>query len=129
MSEKSGDKALQEFLSEAQEIVESFNRALLKLDEDRAAARFDPEVLNDAFRAVHSLKGVSGLFGVNRITQLAHSLESLLDALRLSKVELSPAVLDVLFQAVEEFHRLVSEAAQAAAAAGGAALAESGAPT
>ena len=72
MTDKPGDKALQEFLSEAQEIVESFNRALLKLDEDRAASRFDPEVLNDAFRAVHSLKGVSGLFGVNRITQLAH---------------------------------------------------------
>ena len=67
MSERSDgptEKALQEFLSEAQEIVEQFNRDLLALDEQRAAGAFDPEVINDAFRAVHSLKGLSGLFGV-----------------------------------------------------------------
>ena len=59
-----GDNALQEFLSEAHEIIEAFNRDLLALDEGRAAGRFDPEMINDAFRAVHSLKGLSGLFGV-----------------------------------------------------------------
>jgi len=52
------EKALQEFLSEAQEIVETFNRDLLQLDEGRAAGRYEPEVINDAFRAVHSLKGL-----------------------------------------------------------------------
>ena len=62
MSESPTDKALQEFLSEAQEIVEAFNRDLLMLDEQRAQGSFDPEVINDAFRAVHSLKGLSGLW-------------------------------------------------------------------
>jgi two-component system chemotaxis sensor kinase CheA len=110
MSERPSDKALREFLSEAQETVDAFNRSLLKLDEDRAAARHDPEPLNDAFRAVHSLKGLSGLFGLTRMTHLSHNLENLLDALRLNKVELTPEVLDLLFEAVEEFHRLVAEA-------------------
>src|SRR5439155_4803182 len=119
----SGEKALQEFLSEAQEIVESFNRSLLRLDQDRASGRYDPEALNDAFRAVHSLKGLSGLFGLQRMTSLAHTLESLLDALRLSKVELTPEVLDLLFETVEEFHRLVAEAGQAGQAG------QAGAPT
>ena len=108
--DRGAEKALQEFLSEAQEIVEAFNRSLLKLDEERSSGRYDPEALNDAFRSVHSLKGLSGLFGLNRLTQLAHNLESLLDALRLGKVALSPEVLDLLFEAVEEFHRLVGEA-------------------
>ena len=105
-----GDKALQEFLSEAQEIVEAFNRSLLRLDEQRAAGRVEPEVINDAFRAVHSLKGVSGLFGLNRMTQLAHTLETLLDGLRLGKLPLTPALLDLLFESVEVFHRLVADA-------------------
>src|SRR5438128_92225 len=96
--DKGGEKALQEFLSEAQEIVEAFSRSLLKLDEDRASGRFDPEALNDGFRAVHSLKGLSGLFGVARLTSLSHTLETLLDALRLSKVALTPQVLDLLFE-------------------------------
>jgi two-component system chemotaxis sensor kinase CheA len=105
------EKALQEFLSEAQEIVEAFNRDLLQLDEQRAAGNFDPEVINDAFRAVHSLKGLSGLFGVTRMTNLSHNLENLLDSLRLGRVELQPQTLDLLFEAVSLFNKIVSETA------------------
>jgi two-component system chemotaxis sensor kinase CheA len=111
MSESPTDKALQEFLSEAQEIVEAFNRDLLMLDEQRAQGQFDPEVINDAFRAVHSLKGLSGLFGVTRMTNLSHNLENLLDSLRLGRVELQPATLDLLFEAVGLFHKIVGETA------------------
>jgi two-component system chemotaxis sensor kinase CheA len=105
------EKALQEFLSEAQEIIETFNRDLLSLDEGRGAGRFDPEVVNDAFRAVHSLKGLSGLFGVTRMTNLSHNLENLLDSLRLGRVELTPETLDLLFEAVALFNRIVGETA------------------
>jgi two-component system chemotaxis sensor kinase CheA len=105
------EKALQEFLSEAQEIIEAFNRDLLQLDEGRAAGRFDPEVINNAFRAVHSLKGLSGLFGVTRMTNLSHNLENLLDSLRLGRVELAPDTLDLLFEAVALFNRIVGETA------------------
>jgi len=111
MSEGPTEKALQEFLSEAQEIVETFNRDLLALDEGRAAGRFDPDVLNDAFRAVHSLKGLSGLFGVARMTSLSHNLENLLDSLRLGRVELDAPTLDLLFESVALFNRIVAETA------------------
>ena len=50
---------------------------------------------------MHSLKGLSGLFGVTRMTNLSHNLENLLDSLRLGRVELQPATLDLLFEAVE----------------------------
>jgi len=109
------EKALQEFLSEAQEIVDAFNRNLLRLDEAlRARAPYDPDTLNDAFRAVHSLKGLSGLFGVARLTHLAHNLENLLDSLRLGRVALEPATLDLLFEAVGLFQRVIGESAGAA---------------
>jgi two-component system, chemotaxis family, sensor kinase CheA len=114
VSEGPTDKALQEFLSEAQEIVEQFNRDLLLLDEQRAAGSFDPEVINDAFRAVHSLKGLSGLFGVTRMSNLSHNLENLLDSLRLGRVDLQPATLDLLFEAVSLFNRIVGETASGA---------------
>src|SRR5262245_15989911 len=107
MPEGPSDKALQEFLSEAQEIIETFSRDLLTLDEGRAQGRFDPEVVNDAFRAVHSLKGLSGLFGVQRMTSLSHNLENLLDSLRLGRIELTPRILDLLFEAVGLFNRIV----------------------
>jgi len=109
------DKALQEFLSEAQEILDALNRNLLILDEGRREGGFDPEVLNEAFRAVHSLKGLSGLFGVNRMTSLSHNLENLLDSLRLGRVELTPEALDLLFEAVAVFHRIISHHADGTA--------------
>jgi two-component system chemotaxis sensor kinase CheA len=109
------EKALQEFLSEAQEIVDAFNRNLLRLDEAlRAHAPYDPDTLNDAFRAVHSLKGLSGLFGVARLTHLAHNLENLLDSLRLGRVALEPATLDLLFEAVGLFQKVIGDSAGAA---------------
>src|SRR5271156_4277548 len=111
MSEGPTEKALQEFLSEAQEIVETFNRDLLQLDEGRAAGRYEPEVINDAFRAVHSLKGLSGLFGVSRMTNLSHNLENLLDSLRLGRIELGPGTLDLLFEAVSLFNQIIGETA------------------
>ena len=111
MSEPS-EKALQEFLSEAQEIVETFNRDLLALDEGRAAGRYDPDLVNSAFRAVHSLKGLAGLFGVTRMTSLSHNLENLLDSLRLGRVELTSDTLDLLFEAVSLFNRIISDTAQ-----------------
>jgi two-component system chemotaxis sensor kinase CheA len=111
VSEGPTEKALQEFLSEATEIVETLNRDLLILDEGREKGAFDPDVLNDAFRAVHSLKGLSGLFGVARMTNLSHNLENLLDSLRLGRIELQPATLDLLFESVGLFNRIIAETA------------------
>ena len=104
-----GDKAFQEFLSEAQEIVESLSRDLGAMDAQRHGGARDPEVVNSAFRAVHSLKGISGLFGLTTMSHMAHMLETLLDRLRLGKVELSTKVLDHLFEAVELFGKQVGE--------------------
>jgi two-component system chemotaxis sensor kinase CheA len=101
------DKAFQEFLSEAQEIVEALARDLSALE--ALGGSSDPEPLNGAFRSVHSLKGISGLFGLGAMTGLAHTLESLLDRIRLGKVTLSTPILDLLFESVELFAKIVAE--------------------
>lgn len=102
-----GDRAREEFFSETQEIVEGFGRDLLALDEAQRAGRSDPELVNDIFRAVHTLKGLAGLFGASVMSTLSHELEELLDDLRLGKVEMSPEVLDVLFKSVELYSKLL----------------------
>jgi chemotaxis protein histidine kinase CheA len=104
------DKAREEFLSEAQEIVETLSRNLLELDTSVRAGTADPGLVNEAFRAVHTLKGLAGLFGAGRLGHLSHRLEDLLDDLRLGRMALVPAVLDVLFSAVEAYGRLLAMA-------------------
>src|SRR5258708_36570235 len=98
--EGAADKAREEFFSEAQELVDGLGRDLLALDEGIKRGTTDQELINDVFRAVHTLKGLSGLFGAARMTGLSHELEDVLDDLRLGRIELSSSVLDLLFQAV-----------------------------
>ncbi len=97
-----------EFLSEAQEVIEAFSRNLLQLDAQQRTGEFDPDLLNAAFRAIHSLKGLAGLFGATQISGLAHALESTLDSLRLGRLPLSQPALDVLFEAVEVFQSMLA---------------------
>jgi two-component system chemotaxis sensor kinase CheA len=102
------EKAREEFFSEAQELVDGLGRDLLALDEGLKRGTSDPELVNDVFRAVHTLKGLSGLFGAARMTGLSHELEDVLDDLRLGRIELTTGVLDLLFQAVELYARILA---------------------
>ena len=102
------DQNAAEFIAEAQEVIETFSRTLLELEAQTRAGNTDPDLLNAAFRAIHSLKGLAGLFGATSIGGLSHYLESTLDGLRLGKLSLSRQVLDVLFEAIEMFGRLLT---------------------
>ena len=101
------DKAREEFFSEAQEIIETLSRNLLSLDASIKAGTSDPSLINEAFRAVHTLKGLAGLFGAARLGALSHRLEDVLDDLRLGRIELGQDVLDVLFGAVDAYTRIL----------------------
>jgi two-component system chemotaxis sensor kinase CheA len=102
------DKARDEFFSEAQELVDGLGRDLLVLDEALKKGQFDAELINDVFRGVHTLKGLSGLFGATRMAGLSHQLEDALDDLRLGRIELTAGVLDLLFHAVSLYTRLLT---------------------
>ena len=89
---EAGDKVREDFFSEAQEIIEGLSRNLLKLDDAHRSNRSDPSLVNEAFRAVHTLKGLSSLFGAQTMGNVAHHLEDILDDLRLGRVNLDDRV-------------------------------------
>ena len=103
-----GDKAREEFFSEAHEIIEGLSRDLLQLDSSRGKGPVDPELVNNIFRAVHTLKGLAGLFGAARMSALSHELENVLDDLRLGKIELTQSALDLLFRGVTIYGRILA---------------------
>lgn len=107
MTGDEGSGMREEFLAEAQEIVEALSRDLLIVDQAQKEGRVDPQQVNEIFRSVHTLKGIAGMFGHSAIGALAHGLEDLLDDLRLERIALTPEVLDVLFEGVEHFQRLL----------------------
>lgn len=100
-----------EFIAEAQEIVDALNRDLIAAETQAKAGEVDPDLVNRLFRSAHSLKGLAGMFGLDALAHLAHELESVLDGMRLGKVQLDGAALDVLFGTVESFGSLIADAA------------------
>jgi two-component system chemotaxis sensor kinase CheA len=61
----------------------------------------NPDTVNALFRCMHTLKGLSGLFGNQGITDLSHALESLLDDIRLGKINVNEEVVKFLFRNID----------------------------
>jgi len=105
-------KALADFVSEAQETIDALGKGLMRLDGHGGEP--DPDVLNAVFRAAHTLKGLSSMFGVERMARLAHALEDLLDDARMGRKRLDRAAMDLLLEAPEVFSRIIAEEAAGA---------------
>jgi len=101
----------QEYLAEAEELLERLGQDLALLGESIDADEADPDLVNSIFRDAHSLKGLSGMFGFDDIAELSHHLETLLDHFRLGKIALNAILYDALFETVEGLGLLVREKA------------------
>ncbi|HEX8408558.1 MAG TPA: chemotaxis protein CheA [Thermoanaerobaculia bacterium] len=99
------DRAREEFTSEAEELLDTLSRDLVDFEAQGQNVR--PELVNKIFREVHSLKGLAGMLGFGDISELSHSLEDMLDRLRMGKVPISKELIDLLFDAVDGLNRLV----------------------
>ncbi len=100
-SKKRGSRALTEFVNEAQDILEALGRDLMAIDRTPENEEVDPELVNNLFRGVHTLKSLSGMFGVDHLAELAHQEESLLEEIRLGRIGLSKEILNLLFESLE----------------------------
>jgi two-component system, chemotaxis family, sensor kinase CheA len=99
------DRAREEFTSEAEELLDTLSRDLVDFESQGQNVR--PELVNKIFREVHSLKGLAGMLGFGDISELSHSLEDMLDRLRMGKVPISKELIDLLFDSVDGLNRLV----------------------
>jgi two-component system, chemotaxis family, sensor kinase CheA len=99
------DRAREEFTSEAEELLDTLSRDLVEFESQGQNVR--PELVNKIFREVHSLKGLAGMLGFADISELSHSLEDMLDRLRMGKIAISKDLIDLLFDSVDGLNRLV----------------------
>lgn len=84
----------QAFFDESAEHLAEMERLLVALDIDNP----DPEDLNAIFRAAHSVKGGSGIFGFTEMASVTHALESLLDLLRKNIARPESAMIDAILK-------------------------------
>lgn len=100
-------KAIQDFLAEAEEIVEQIGSELADFSDMAESGDLNPDVLNSIFRGAHSLKGLAGMFSFSDVAELAHNMENLLDLLRLGKLNFTQKLIAVLFDAHELLSTLI----------------------
>ncbi len=115
------DDLLDQFLIESRELTQQAGDDLLALE----ARPQDGERLDGAFRAIHTLKGSTGLFDLGPLTGMLHAAEDLLGALRSGEARADAALIEALLACVnqtdrwvddfEETGRLPSDAARMAA--------------
>lgn len=86
------------FIEECKENIQQISANLLRLEHDAA----DSEAINEVFRAVHTIKGMAATMGYGEISQLAHSTENLLDAVRRGQAKISSRVITALFHIIDE---------------------------
>jgi len=68
----------------------------------------DLDVVNDIFRAAHSIKGGSATFGFSALASFTHIMEGLLDEMREGKREADQDVVNVLLESVDEMRTLMT---------------------
>ena len=97
---------LEQFLIEGRECLEAMSARLLEIER----APNDPELLDDLFRRMHTLKGNSGLFpDLRDFIAVVHAGEDVLDALRDGALTFSGGLADVLFEALDLIARMLDQ--------------------
>jgi two-component system chemotaxis sensor kinase CheA len=91
------DDLLKDFITESDELVQQVEQDLLTLEDCS-----DPEVLNRIFRGMHTIKGTSSFFGFDKLVELTHHAEDLLNQLRKGDLTITRAIIDALLKANDQ---------------------------
>ncbi|MBI2875373.1 MAG: chemotaxis protein CheA [Candidatus Tectomicrobia bacterium] len=96
---------LQVFLQEAEEHLQVLDEEIVRLEQEGN----DPGLLQEIFRAAHTLKGSSGAIGHHRMADLTHAMETVLDGLRKGSLTVSPDLVDALLEGLDLLRALKEE--------------------
>jgi two-component system chemotaxis sensor kinase CheA len=68
------------FIAESDQLVASANAGLLEIEQANARGESRPRTVRDLFRALHTIKGLAGMMGIEPIVEIAHALETVIRA-------------------------------------------------
>ena len=98
------NQLLDTFLAEAAELLADVDEGLLRLERDPQ----DAELINEVFRAAHTIKGSAGLFEFTELIRLTHAAEDLLDVVRSGGLTLDATMTDDLLAAFDLVRRFLA---------------------
>ena len=101
---------MQDFLTESAELLEALDADLVKLERD-PAGKNAAELLNNIFRALHTIKGAAGFLGLSVLITFAHAAEDALNRLRKGDVVVTSQIMDALLRSVDVVRGMTAQIA------------------
>ncbi|WP_047984864.1 chemotaxis protein CheA [Ornithinibacillus californiensis] len=95
------------FIDESNEHIEVLYKKILDLEKDPN----DKSIIEEIFRAAHTLKGMSATMGYNDLATLTHTLENVFDAIRYDRVHVQSNMIDLLVETVDHLNTMVEDIA------------------
>jgi two-component system chemotaxis sensor kinase CheA len=96
---------LREFHDESVELLHDIEQGVLVLEDNPV----DAVTINSLFRAFHTFKGGAGFLHLEALRDLAHDLESLLDAVRRSELRITSEVIDLILASADALKHFTRE--------------------
>lgn len=103
------DEIIKEFLAESNDNLDQLDSGLVELEKDP----YSQELLGSIFRAIHTVKGTSGVLGFTKLETVAHGGENLLSKLRDGKLRLNTDIASGLLKMVDAIREILSQIAAA----------------
>jgi two-component system chemotaxis sensor kinase CheA len=93
------------FLTEADEQLQLLDEDIVRLEKESS----NINLLQEIFRASHTIKGSSAMLGHQRMSDLAHGMENVLDKLRKGTLTINSSVVDALLESLDVLRALKEE--------------------
>jgi len=101
---------VQYFRDETEELLQSIDADLLRLEQYVDSGAIDAEIVASLFRALHTIKGSAGMLEFAGVQQIAHKLENVYDLLRKDRMPLTESGINLLFEGRDVLTGLIREA-------------------
>jgi len=96
------------FIEESREHLQTVSEKLLDLEKNPE----EKGIIEEIFRAAHTLKGMSATMGYTDLANLTHKLENVFDGVRYDKIKVNASMIDVLFEALDDMIAMVENVAE-----------------
>jgi len=96
---------LNDFLTETTEMIDGLDQKFVELETQPD----NKDLLNEIFRAMHSMKGSAGFLGFNHLVDVTHRAESILNKLRQGEMAVVPQIITVILETVDTVKLIMTE--------------------
>jgi two-component system, chemotaxis family, sensor kinase CheA len=98
-------KFRKQFIEEIFALVDQLESDLLVLENDPN----NRVVIDSIFRAMHTIKGTSGMYGFTFVSEFTHHLESIYQSIRDTEAEANKVIIDISFASLDHIKHLIDD--------------------